>query len=428
MSAQLDPIKPRAPRMDSVDLLRGVVMIIMALDHVRDFWSERIYLDPTDMATTTPGIFLTRWITHFCAPTFMFLAGTGAFLSRVRGKSKSELSWFLVTRGLWLVFLEVTIIRGTWMFNWDPIHHGAGVFWAIGWSMVVLSALVYLPTWAITTFGLVMIVCHNLLDGLTPKDVGLPDWLWMILHQSLGHDATIAHIPHNLWHSLHSAYPFNGEVAGEITFGTNYYVIPWCGVMAAGYGFGALLQLERSARRRYLLVLGVFLTAAFVLLRLSNLYGFNGYGDPHPWDVQTREGFTFLSFLNCTKYPPSLCYLLMTLGPAITFLGIFDRPLGSLAKPVITFGRVPLFFYFLHIPLIHGGIVIYDHIRYGSSPQSFSGPWAVNPETIGNWPNYGVNLLTVYLLWICAIMILYFPCRWFASVKQSSRSAWLSYL
>jgi uncharacterized membrane protein len=417
--------------MDSVDLLRGAIMIIMALDHVRDFWSDKLgFVDPTEMDKTTVPLFLTRWITHYCAPNFMFLAGTGAFLSRTRGKSKSELSWFLFSRGLWLVLLEVTFIRGTWMFNWDPIHHGAGVFWAIGWSMVVLSVLVYLPLWAITTFGLVMICTHNLLDTVTPEQVHLPDWLWMILHyEGLKHDPTILTVPDNLWHSLHSTYHPPFDDVGYVTFGTNYHVIPWCGVMAAGYGFGRLLLLDQSTRRRMLLTLGTVLTLAFVVVRFINQYG-----DPWHWEVQSRGfEYTVCSFLNCTKYPPSLCYLLMTIGPAIIFLGIFDRPLGALAKPVITFGRVPLFFYFLHIPLIHGGIVAYDHLRYGWSPQSFNGPWAVDPAFHDflkqqGLPPYGVNLLTVYLLWICAIVILYFPCRWFAGVKQRNRSVWLSYL
>jgi hypothetical protein len=199
--------------------------------------------------------------------------------------------------------------------------------------------------------------------------------------------------------------------------------------MAAGYGFGTVLQLDRETRRRILLTLGGMLTLAFFVVR-----GINHYGDPSHWEVQPRGvEFTICSFLNCTKYPPSLCYLLMTIGPAIFFLGLFDRPLGALAKPIIIFGRVPLFFYFLHIPLIHGGIVLLDHWRYGWSPQSFIGPWGVTKKfheflEQQGLHEYGVNLLTVYLLWICAIVILYFPCRWFAGVKQRNRSVWLSYL
>jgi uncharacterized membrane protein len=385
-------------RLDSVDLLRGVVMIIMALDHVRDFFSDRLYQDPTDLKTTTPALFLTRWITHFCAPTFIFLAGTGAFLSGTRGKSRSELSWFLFTRGLWLAFLEVVINRMLWMFNFDIYHHGAGVFWAIGWSMVVLSVLVYLPVWLVTGFGVAMIALHNLLDGLTAEQVGLPGWLWLILHS-----------------------PGDAPVVDGITFGTGYSLIPWMGVMAAGYGFGTLLLLRSGLRQRTIFLLGVGLTFAFVLLRASNVYG-----DASRWTRQSTDLFTLLSFLNCTKYPPSLLYLLMTLGPAIMALALFDWPLGPLARPVVTFGRVPLFFYLLHIPLIHGGAVLLDYARFGWSPLAGHGPWDVKPLEVP--AGYGVSLPVVYLIWIGVVLVLYPPCRWFAGVKRRRRDAWLSYL
>jgi uncharacterized membrane protein len=410
-----------SPRLDAVDLLRGTVMIIMALDHVRDFFSNRLHEDPTDMATTSPQIFLTRWITHYCAPTFIFLAGTGAYLSFSRGKSKQELSWFLFTRGVWLAIFEITINRAAWMFGYDLYEYGAGVFWAIGWSMVVLSCLVYLPTRVVTLLGVLMILLHNMMDGMSASQVHLPRWLWIILHS-----------------------PGNAEVAGGITFGTGYCLIPWMGVMAAGYGFGSLLRLDPNIRRPCLLQLGAILILAFVVLRLGNVYG-----DASRWYDSPRVGFTFLSMLNCTKYPPSLLYLLMTLGPSILFLGIFDRPLGAWTKPVIVFGRVPFFFYLLHIPLIHGSAVLLDFIRFGWSPQALDGPWAVYPEKMlppvplihdGAMPgssaiesgfapaNYGVNLLTVYLIWIGVVVLLYFPCRWFAEVKRRRRDAWLSYV
>jgi uncharacterized membrane protein len=379
-------------------------MILMALDHVRDFFSDRLYMDPVDLNTTTPGIFLTRWVTHYCAPTFIFLAGTAAFLSGTRGKTTSELSWFLFTRGLWLAFMEVTINRMLWMSNYDLLHHGAGVFWAIGWSMVVLSGLVYLPVWLITRFGVWMIVLHNLLDGLTAAQLHLPDWVWVILH------------------SPGDAAVLTGAVNGQdITFGTGYCLIPWMGVMAAGYGFGTLMQLDRETRRRRLFLLGADLILAFIILRATNLYG-----DPRPWAYQSSSPWTFLSFLNCTKYPPSLLFLLMTLGPAILFLAIFDRPLGRWAQPVITFGRVPLFFYLLHIPLIHGGAVLLDYLRFGWSPQAGAGPWEVREEMVPS--SYGVSLPTVYLIWIAVLIILYPPCRWFADVKRRRRDTWLSYL
>jgi uncharacterized membrane protein len=409
------PAQARPARLDSVDLVRGIVMVIMALDHVRDFFSDRLFQDPTSMSTTTPALFFTRWITHYCAPTFIFLAGTGAFLSGTRGKSKLELSWFLLTRGLWLAFFEVVWNRAAWMFNWDHLHHGAGVFWAIGWSMVALSLLVFLPTAAVTAFGVLMICFHNMLDGFTDQMVHIPEWLWVILHS-----------------------PGDATVVGSFTFGTGYCLIPWMGVMAAGYGFGAILLQSRDKRRQEMVLLGIVLILIFVALRASNVYG-----DARTWSVIMRSNhgmdvapsfeYTCLSFLNCTKYPPSLLYLLMTLGPAITFLAIFDRPLGRLAKPFIIFGRVPMFFYILHIPLIHGGAVLLDYYRFGWSPQALDGPWAVDPNKVygdhGKLPGtYGVDLATVYLIWIGVVVLLYPACYWFAKVKQRNRSAWLSYI
>ncbi len=398
MAIQSAPAKARPDRLDSVDMLRGVVIVIMALDHVRDFWSDRFFReDPTDLTKTTAAIFLTRWITHYCAPTFIFLAGTGAFLSGTRGKSKAELSWFLFTRGLWLAFFEVVINRILWMFNFDFYHHGAGVFWAIGLSMIGLSVLVYLPTSLVTAFGVAMVAFHNMLDGFTAQMVHLPGWLWMILHS-----------------------PGDEPLIGPFTFGTGYCLIPWMGVMAAGYGFGTMLLQDRATRRRELVELGVALILAFVIVRAINIYG-----DPRPWSLQPTLVFTVLSFLNCTKYPPSLLYLLMTLGPAIVILGLFDRPLGDWAKPIITFGRVPLFFYLLHIPLIHGGAVLCDYIRFGWSPMATDGPWAVKPDQVP--ANYGISLPMIYLVWIGVVLILYWPCRWFAGVKRRRRDTWLSY-
>jgi uncharacterized membrane protein len=396
-TARLAAAVAKPERLDSIDLLRGAVMVIMALDHVRDFFSERFFIDATDLNRTTPGIFLTRWITHFCAPTFIFLAGTGAFLSRTRGKTKPALSWFLFTRGLWLAFLEVVINQTLWKFNFDPHHHVIGVFWAIGWSMVVLSVLVYLPAWAVAVIGVAIIAGHNLLDNLTAAEVYLPEWLWVILHS-----------------------PGRAVMAEDLTLDTGYCLLPWIGVMAAGYGFGTLYQLDRAVRRRWLFLLGAGLTVAFVLLRLANVYG-----DPRPWAEQASLEWTIFSFLNCTKYPASLLYLLMTLGPAILFLAVFDRPLGPLARPIVTFGRVPLFFYLLHIPLIHGAAVLLDYVRFGWSPLATHIPWDLRPGEVPE--GYGVSLPMVYLIWIGVVVVLYLPCRWFAEVKRRRRDAWLSY-
>jgi uncharacterized membrane protein len=397
-AARLAAAMPKPERLDSIDLLRGAVMVIMALDHVRDFFSERFFIDPTDLSLTTPGIFLTRWITHFCAPTFIFLAGTGAFLSRTRGKTRPALSWFLFTRGLWLAFFEVVINQTLWKFNFDVRHHGVGVFWAIGWSMVALSVLVYLPAWAVAVIGAAIIAAHNLLDGLTAEQVHLPDWLWVILHS-----------------------PGRAVLAEDVTLDTGYCLLPWIGVMAAGYGFGTLYQLDRAVRRRWLFLLGSGLTLAFILLRLANVYG-----DPRPWATQSYLVWTIFSFLNCTKYPASLLYLLMTLGPAILFLWAFDRPLGPLARPIVTFGRVPLFFYLLHIPLIHGAAVLLDYVRFGWSPLATHIPWELRPGEVPE--GYGVSLPMVYLVWIGVVAVLYPPCRWFAELKRRRRDGWLSYL
>ncbi|HEX3149466.1 MAG TPA: heparan-alpha-glucosaminide N-acetyltransferase domain-containing protein [Gemmataceae bacterium] len=283
---------PRPNRLESIDLLRGLIMIIMALDHVRDFFSNWLYLDVTDLSQTSSGLFFTRWITHYCAPNFIFLAGTSAFLAGTRGKSTFELSMFLLTRGIWLAFFEVVINRAMWMFNFDPIHHGAGVFWAIGWAMIVLSLLVYLPTAVVTFFGVAMILSHNLLDGLTADKVHLPEVLWTILHR-----------------------PGDAPIFGEYTFGTGYCLIPWVGVMAAGYGFGSIMVMERAARRRRLFLLGGLLIFGFIVVR-----GANVYGDPRPWEIYSTPLWTLMSFLNCRKYPASLDYLLMTIGPAILAL------------------------------------------------------------------------------------------------------------
>jgi uncharacterized membrane protein len=394
---------PRPDRLESVDLVRGLVMVVMALDHVRDFFSNLLQHDVVDLDSpkTSNALFLTRWVTHYCAPTFIFLAGTSAFLSQSRGKSKPELAWFLFTRGLWLAFFEISINRFFWWFNYDTHDIGAGVFWAIGWSMVVLSWLVFLPTKLVTLIGVAMILFHNLLDGLPADRVGLPEWLWIILHS-----------------------PGQAAVFGSYKFATGYCVIPWCGVMAAGYGFGSLL-LDQPRDRWYRLVhLGSSLILAFVVIRMVNRYG-----DAKPWVTyytgDTIDGVrTFLSFLNCTKYPPSLLYLLVTLGPAILAVGLFSRPLGAWAQPLLVFGRVPMFFYLLHIPLIHGSAVLLDNYRYGTSPQWFNN----NPWTVEDYPGYGVSLGWVYVIWVLVVFVLYWPCRWYAGVKRRSKSVWLSYL
>lgn len=395
------PIRPTGfrPRLDMLDLLRGAVMIIMALDHVRDFFNrDAMFFDPTDLAKTHGWLFATRWITHFCAPVFVFLAGTGAFLSLGRGKTKRDLSWFLFTRGLWLVLLELTLVNFGWTFHFDSNAFFVQVIWAIGWSMVCMAALIHLPLWGVAAFGIVMIAGHNLLDGIRPEAFGSLSWLWIVLHVQ----APV-------------------QVSSNVGFFVAYPLIPWIGVMASGFAFGAIMKCERAERRRILLRLGIGMTVVFVLLRATNLYG-----DPHSWSQQTSALFTFFSFINCEKYPPSLLYLLITLGPAIVALSLFDRELGGWSKPIIVFGRVPLFYYLLHVPLIHGIAVLLAHLKYGSAGGVWNGP-PFGPNS-GYPENYGSGLLGVYAVWAVVILLLYPLCRWFAGVKQRRRDAWLSYL
>jgi uncharacterized membrane protein len=384
-------------RLDSVDLLRGIVMVIMALDHVRDFFHhDALLFDPTDLSKTNAALFLTRWVTHFCAPVFVFLAGTGAFLSTTRGKTRGELSRFLLTRGLWLILLELTIVRFGWTFDLNYTFYIGQVIWAIGWSMIVLSVLVYLPVWAITLFGVSMILVHNAFDPIRAQDAGVLSGVWATLHTG----------------QLTETY-------GGIRLAPMYPLIPWIGVMAAGYGFGQIFTLKRERRRKILLYLGLGMTLAFIALRATNLYG-----DPRAWSVKQNALYTFFSFINCQKYPPSLLFLLMTLGPAIASLAFFERvnlrPF-ALANPFIIFGRVPLFYYVIHLPLIHGLAVLFALMKYGSGISQAFGS--------GRPPaDYGYGLAVVYLVWVGVVLALYPLCRWFAGLKRRRKDAWLSYI
>jgi len=299
-------------RLDAIDLLRGAVMALMALDHTRDFFTDARF-DPLDLSRTTPALFLTRWVTHFCAPIFVFLAGTGAFLSVRRGRTRPQRAWFLLIRGLWLVVLEFTLVHLGWFFNFEYRWLIGQVIWAIGLSMVALAGLSFLPTWTIALLGISVVVGHNALDGLSAEQFGLPLWLWVAL---------VRPDPLEPWPGTR--------------FFVAYPVLPWLGVMAVGYGFGAIWLLDRPQRRRWLLSLGVVLATAFVALRFAN-----GYGDPNPWREWAAGWQTVLSFLDCTKYPPSLLFVLMTLGPALLLLAWFDRPVGVLGRPLVVFGRVP---------------------------------------------------------------------------------------
>jgi uncharacterized membrane protein len=398
-------------RIDSIDLLRGIVMVIMMLDHTRDFvHNAALQFDPTDLSRTNIALFFTRWVTHFCAPVFVFLAGTSAYLQLARGKSKAELSRFLVTRGLWLILLELTIVKLGITFNPDIRFLGfLQVIWVIGVSMIVLSVLIYLPRSVIAAFGLLMIALHNLLD-----DIHVRSWR--------GPGTPIPGIGGKLWIVAHQ--PFDGfPIMGDQSPGVAviYPLIPWIGVMAAGYAFGALYQLDAPRRRRLLLIIGGAATALFIVIRAINIYG-----DPSHWSQQKSLVFTVLSFVNTTKYPPSLLFLLMTLGPALLALAWFESKTygGAIRNFFVTFGRVPLFFYILQWFTAHI-ISIALHFALGK-PVSWL--WQ-SPADFGRpQPGIGFNLGVVYLAWIAGVLLLYPVCRWFAGVKQRRRDWWLSYL
>jgi uncharacterized membrane protein len=379
-------------RLDSVDILRGIVMVIMALDHVRDYFTY-VRFDPTDLTQASAALFLTRWITHFCAPVFVFLAGTGAFLSASRGKPLKELSRFLWTRGLMLVLFEVTIVRFGWLFNFSTNVLFVQVIWAIGVSMICLAGLVRLSKGAIATIAIVMIVGHNALDGVSPAAFGPFEIVWRILHVS-------------------EAIPLSSDTM----FLPFYPLIPWIGVMAAGYVFGSIMLFESGRRRRTLLRLGLGLTVAFIIIRALNVYG-----DPHLWTSQKDALFTFFSFINTTKYPPSLDYLLMTLGPSIFLLGLIDRGMGRPGKFFVVYGRVPMFYYIVHIYFVHALAVIAGAAQgYGFS-QFFD-------VFLGFPATYGFGLPVIYLIWVGVNLCLYPACRWFGELKRRRKDVWLSYL
>ena len=326
----------------------------------------------------------------------MFLAGTGAYLQTRRGKTTSEVSRFLMTRGLWLVVLEITwVLCLGWQMNFAYDQIGLAVIWALGVSMIVLSGLTYVPWRTVLVSSLVVIALHNALDGLVPAQFGSMGWLWKILHVE-----------------------DKMQVSNHLTIRSGYPLIPWLAVMAAGYCFGRVMDMAPDRRRKFLVRLGLALTAGFVVLRWLSWYG-----DMQPWSAQSSPVLTLLSFLNCTKYPPSLLYLLMTLGPAILILGLLDRIQLAASNPLIVFGRVPLFYYLLHLPVIHGSAILLFWARYGRL-DSLS---ALGPLSVGFPPDFGYNLAIVYLIWFAIVIALYPACRWFAGVKQRNRSVVLSY-
>ena len=409
-------------RIASIDIVRGVVMLLMAIDHVRVY-------SGLPAGGPAPGIFLTRWITHFVAPAFIFLAGTSAFLHGRKLAGTGALARFLLSRGLWLIFLELTILRIAWTFNFDFSHYLlAGVIWVIGWCMVLLAGLIFLPTPALAAFGLLVVFGHNILDhyaSILVPAIQNSHWAWL------------AQI-------LYFGGPIQLGEHGPTLF-VLYSIVPWIGVMALGYIFGRVMIIDSQSRRRLCLALGTAAIVLFLILR-----GFNLYGDPRPWSApapttaqqshpsssataaapvspRRPQAPAWISFLNTNKYPASLLFLLMTLGPMFIALALLEHTHGRLADTMTMFGRVPFFYYALHIPLIHLLAVFVSIFRLGYvSPWLFvNHPVLVPPAPAG----YVWSLGLLYLVWGIALVVLYFPCRWFAAVKQQRKDIkFLSYL
>jgi uncharacterized membrane protein len=397
--ATYDTATPESPKLSaarimSMDFARGVVMILMAIDHVRVY-------SGLPAGGLSPGIFFTRWITHFVAPAFVFFAGTAAYLHGTKLPNRAALSKFLLARGAWLVLLELTVIRIAWTFNFDFAHYLlAGVIWTIGWSMMLMAAAVYLPTIAVGAIGIAIVALHNITDLFAGPlrhafgDAG-PNWLLKILY-------------------FGGAVEIGGSGPPLLIL---YVIVPWIGVMMAGYAFGLVMNMSPERRRAVSLWLGVALTALFIVLRALDVYG-----DPRPW--RTTPGV--LGFLRTTEYPASLSFLLMTLGPTFMLLAFAERWRGKLVDAIAMFGRVPMFYYLLHIPVIHLAACIVSLIREGH----------VNGWLFGNHPlapplvpaGYTWSLGQLYLVFALCVIALYFPCRWFARVRATRRSAWLSYL
>jgi uncharacterized membrane protein len=396
-------------RIVSLDIMRGLVMVIMAVDHTRDFFTN-LRFEPENLARTYYALFFTRWITHFCAPMFFFLAGTGAFFYG-RRRTPQALSRFLWTRGLWLIFIEFTVVGTGWSFQFPGGFFG--VIWCLGACMVLLAGIARLPLRWVAVFAGVMILGHDLLDPLRPRQFGSWAWLWTILHVKGG-----------------ASLPFH--VQQFVLFP----IIPWIAVMAAGYVFGSIYLLPKDRRAKLITKIGLVMTMAFIVLRLTNLYGNPPVGlggvSQGPWQVQPTFEKTAILFLDVEKYPPSLQFLLMTLGLSLLLLAWLDKKLdqengGHIPRPLsplLTFGRVPMFFYILHLYLIHWLAVLVAVSFHQPVAWLFHGGFF-----FGDVPDsWGFGLPFVYLMWITAVVILYFPCRWYEGVKQRRKDWWLSYV
>ena len=378
-------------RIASIDVLRGTIMVLMALDHVRDYTS-RLHFPPENLARATVGLFATRWVTHFCAPGFSLLAGVGIGLAMQRGKTAGAMSRYLLVRGAWLIFLDLVVTPIGWRLGFDLVPAFALVLWALGLSMIVMAALVHLPRSVVATGALLMIALHNLLDGIRPGDLGAWAPLWHVLH-----------VP-------------GFVIPGKLFVG--YPLVPWVAVMALGWALAGVYEWEEARRRRFLVVAGLLSTVLFVVMR-----AWNGYGDPLPWSAQRTPGLTVASFLNARKYPPSLDFLLMTLGPLLVALALLERARGRVAAWLSTYGAVPLFFYVVHIFLAHLVAIAIAWVQGGAPRRILA---ASAPETIPDW--YGLPLPGVYAAWAVVVLAMYPLCRWFARLKRERDDWWLSYL
>ena len=381
-------------RLTSIDFTRGLVIVIMALDHIRDLLHNGTG-DPTDLNTTTPALFMTRWITHFCAPIFVFLAGTSAYLMCKKQNDPSKTGRFLVSRGLWLIFLEISVIGFGF---WADIQFRTILFqviFAIGAGFIILSGLIRLPGKIIGLLGLAIILLH---DALPAKPFTSPagEFIWSLLFQR-----------------------------GFFKFGTDraliigYAVIPWLGIMLAGYGYGKVFELPSEKRRKLLLMSGIGALTLFVMLRLLNLYG-----DPKPWVTQPSQVFSFFSFLNVSKYPPSLMYTAMTLCVMFFLLRLADARDNALIRTFVTYGQVPMFFYILHWYIVHASMFVIILLQGVTWDQMVFGVMH-----FGKPEGSGVALPFVYLYWLCLVIGLYPLCRWYGRYKAAHRqNKWLSYL
>jgi uncharacterized membrane protein len=385
-------------RIESIDILRGLIMLIMALDHTRDFF-HAFSPKPTDLATTTPILFFSRWVTHFCAAIFVFLSGVSANLAGTR-RTKKQLSFFLIKRGLWLIVVEFLLI--TFAITLDPLYHLLifQIIWVIGVSMIVLGLLIWLPLPVIAVIGFLLFFGHDILPLLKLPTEGTVGFLWKFLFT-----AVVMFQPVDSTHSLLVLYT----------------ILPWMGVILCGYVMGQVYRpsFDPTMRKKMLFISGLTLVALFVVLR-----AFNIYGDPSPWAVRQTTALSIISFFNVSKYPPSLMYLCMTIGPGLLLLSAVEKVNNKVTRLLIVYGNVPFFYYVLHFYLLR----LFNIILFFA--QGYTTKNIITPKSIMLFRpvEYGVNLFGVYLIWLLLIATLYLPCHWFSKYKKTHHQWWLSYL